>query len=180
MTIIDTIDIMGHPFIQCIHNTTIEITKDNYLTKKGTCILGIKASKAGRLTAASFLRLSKEGLTLEDAMNQVNEAQKKGVTETELLALSTKLFGVNSAAVGIILSSNRDKMAELTTEFERANGTLKDLTDIQLTSLSAKMDLLNSSWEKFIFSIENGQGAISNAFKKTIIEIGRASCRERV
>ena len=46
MTIIDTIDIMGHPFIQCIHNTTIEITKDNYLTKKGTCILGIKASKA--------------------------------------------------------------------------------------------------------------------------------------
>lgn len=46
MTIIDTIEIMGHPFIQCIHNTTIELTKDNYLTKKGTCILGIKASKA--------------------------------------------------------------------------------------------------------------------------------------
>jgi len=46
MTIIDTIEIMGHPFIQCIHNTTIELTKDNYLTKNGTCILGIKASKA--------------------------------------------------------------------------------------------------------------------------------------
>ena len=46
MTIIDTIEIMGHPFIQCIHKTTIELTKDNYLTKKGTCILGIKASKA--------------------------------------------------------------------------------------------------------------------------------------
>ena len=46
MTIIDTIEIMGHPFIQCIHNTTIELTKDNNLTKKGTCILGIKASKA--------------------------------------------------------------------------------------------------------------------------------------
>ena len=46
MTIIDRIEIMGHPFIQCIHNTTIELTKDNYLTKKGTCILGIKASKA--------------------------------------------------------------------------------------------------------------------------------------
>ena len=46
MTILDTIHATGHPFIQCSHSTTIELTKDDYLTKKGTCILGIKASKA--------------------------------------------------------------------------------------------------------------------------------------
>jgi hypothetical protein len=46
MTILDTINATGHPFIQCSHSTTIELTKDDYLTKKGTCILGIKASKA--------------------------------------------------------------------------------------------------------------------------------------
>ena len=46
MTILDTITAKGHPLIQCTHTTTIELTKDAYLTKNGTCILGIEASKA--------------------------------------------------------------------------------------------------------------------------------------
>ena len=44
--ILDTIHAFGHKNILCTHNTTIEITKDKHLTKKGNCILGIKSSKA--------------------------------------------------------------------------------------------------------------------------------------
>lgn len=46
MKILDTILAYGHPLVKCSHNTTIEITKEDYLTEKGSCILGIKASKA--------------------------------------------------------------------------------------------------------------------------------------
>ena len=46
MTLLDTINVIGHPLIQCTHTTTIELTKDSYLTENGTCILGIEASKA--------------------------------------------------------------------------------------------------------------------------------------
>ena len=46
MTLLDTITAKGHQLIQCTHTTTIELTKDTYLTKNGTCILGIEASKA--------------------------------------------------------------------------------------------------------------------------------------
>jgi len=46
MTILESITAKGHPLIQCTHTTTIELTKDTYLTKNGTCILGIEASKA--------------------------------------------------------------------------------------------------------------------------------------
>ncbi|HUW90673.1 MAG TPA: DUF371 domain-containing protein [Candidatus Nanopelagicaceae bacterium] len=46
MTILDTITAKGHTLIQCTHTTTIELTKDTYLTKNGTCILGIETSKA--------------------------------------------------------------------------------------------------------------------------------------
>ena len=46
MPVIEKIYAYGHNNISCTHNTTIEITKDNFLTKKGTCILGINASKA--------------------------------------------------------------------------------------------------------------------------------------
>jgi hypothetical protein len=45
MTILEQIDAFGHKNVKCSHSSTIEITKENYLTKKGTCILGIKASK---------------------------------------------------------------------------------------------------------------------------------------
>lgn len=44
--VLDKIKAHGHRNILCTHETTIELTKDNYLTKKGNCILGIKASKA--------------------------------------------------------------------------------------------------------------------------------------
>ena len=46
MNILDTILAYGHPLVKCSHNTTIEVTKEDYLTEKGSCILGIKASKA--------------------------------------------------------------------------------------------------------------------------------------
>lgn len=46
MTELEKVIAYGHEKILCTHNTTIEITKDNYLTERGTCILGINASKA--------------------------------------------------------------------------------------------------------------------------------------
>jgi len=46
MLIIEKIYAYGHSNIICTHNTTIELTKDKYVSKKGSCILGINASKA--------------------------------------------------------------------------------------------------------------------------------------
>lgn len=121
----------------------------------------IKAAKAGRLTASSFLRLAKKGLTLEDALDKINEAQSRGIKETKLLSLATNLFGVNSGAVGLILANNRDRVAELTKEFENAKGTLDTLTKQQLKSTDAKLKILDSTWEKFILTVDSGRGPIS-------------------
>jgi len=46
MTILESLIAFGHVNVTCIHNSTIEITKENYLTNKGTCVLGINSSKA--------------------------------------------------------------------------------------------------------------------------------------
>ncbi|MFX1570660.1 MAG: DUF371 domain-containing protein [Promethearchaeota archaeon] len=46
MVILETITAYGHENILCTHSTTIEITKEKSLTKKGNCIIGIGASKA--------------------------------------------------------------------------------------------------------------------------------------
>ena len=46
MTILEKIIAFGHVNVSCFHNSTIEITRENYLTDRGTCVLGINSSKA--------------------------------------------------------------------------------------------------------------------------------------
>lgn len=46
MAIIEKIYAYGHQNISCTHKTTIEITKDNSITNRATCILATNASKA--------------------------------------------------------------------------------------------------------------------------------------
>ncbi len=42
----DEIEFYGHPNVLATHRRSIEITKDDYLTREGNCIIGIKANKA--------------------------------------------------------------------------------------------------------------------------------------
>jgi hypothetical protein len=42
----DEVTFYGHPNIRSLHAKTIEITKDEHLTPRGDCIVGIKANKA--------------------------------------------------------------------------------------------------------------------------------------
>lgn len=42
----DEITFFGHPNVQSFHARTVEITKDEHLTLKGDCIIGVRASKA--------------------------------------------------------------------------------------------------------------------------------------
>lgn len=42
----DEVTFYGHPNVQSLHGKTIEITKDEHLTLRGDCIIGVRASKA--------------------------------------------------------------------------------------------------------------------------------------
>ncbi|MGC8910562.1 MAG: DUF371 domain-containing protein [Nitrososphaeria archaeon] len=42
----DVIMFYGHEHIRATHPTTFEITKENYVTPRGDCIIGINSSKA--------------------------------------------------------------------------------------------------------------------------------------
>ncbi len=36
----------GHPLVKATHYSTLEITKEDYLTERGTCIIAVKSEKA--------------------------------------------------------------------------------------------------------------------------------------
>ena len=42
----EEIAFFGHPNVQSFHARTVEITKEEYLTLKGDCIIGVRATKA--------------------------------------------------------------------------------------------------------------------------------------
>lgn len=46
MKVTEKIEAWGHPNITALHKTTFEITKDENLTGRGDCIIGVKANKA--------------------------------------------------------------------------------------------------------------------------------------
>jgi len=137
---------------------------------------GIKASRAGRLLNSSFSRLVKQGKSLDDALNEISQSNNK-------VATATNLFGGEAFTLGVILADNRDRTAELANEFDNlSEGSLKQLTDEQLKSLDAQLKILDSTWEKFLLNIENGEGVISKAFTgivgaitKTIERVDRLS-----
>jgi TP901 family phage tail tape measure protein len=129
---------------------------------------GLKAQQAGRVLGTSLQKLAIKGLTLTQALEQINQAQREGVKETELLAMANSLLGAEGAKIGIVLARNSE-IIDINAEAIRNNGgALDDLVNQQLESLDAKLLLLDASWEKLVISIDNGTGAISTFFKAGI------------
>ena len=73
----DIVYCRGHPLVLGSHPTTFEVTREDYLTKKGNCIIGIASDKGCSELSTSFkhviahddaillTRLSCDGVTVE-------------------------------------------------------------------------------------------------------------------
>ena len=57
---IEAFSAMGHALISATHNTTLEITREDHLTKRGTCIVAIRSDKGARDLSPQFKRLAKD------------------------------------------------------------------------------------------------------------------------
>jgi len=72
LTIIERIYAWGHENILCTHSSTIEITKDKSLTKKGDCIIGVNASKACNDLTLEIKNQMKSGKKFKVILNVEN------------------------------------------------------------------------------------------------------------
>ncbi len=48
LTVKDVVTAFGHPNITATHRTTFEVTKDEHLSLRGDCIIGVRADKSVR------------------------------------------------------------------------------------------------------------------------------------
>lgn len=63
----DEVTFYGHPNVQSLHAKTIEITKDEHLTLRGDCIIGVRANKA----CADLDETLKRKLRLNDSVVKI-------------------------------------------------------------------------------------------------------------
>lgn len=63
MKITEIIDAYGHENIRATHKTTLEVTKESTLTKRGDCVIAVGATKGAKDLSSEF----KEAMKRQDA-----------------------------------------------------------------------------------------------------------------
>ena len=120
---------------------------------------GIKAERAGRLLGSAQQKLAIEGKSLTDGLNEINIALADNLSEIDVLAIASDLFGKQSASLGIILAANTDLIDENADAIRNNGGALDDLVNEQLRSLDASFKILVSRWEEYILNTDKAEGA---------------------
>ena len=128
----------------------------------GTIIdTGTDASKAGTDLKTIYGKLAKQGLTLNEAYEKLDNSSNKVVT-------AMGLVGDRAFSSLITLSDNRDKVNDLTTAYNEAEGAAQDMANILKDELTYELDLAKSAWDGFVQSIDDGTGTITTTVRGTI------------
>lgn len=116
---------------------------------------GIDASTAGTGLRNMFLALKDSGLSMDEALAQINNSSDK-------LQTSFELFGKRGATLGVVLSENQESAKALTEELENSAGAAEEMADKQLNTLNGALDLLRSAWEGYILGVDGASGVSEN------------------
>ena len=122
---------------------------------------GLDASTAGTALRNIFLQLAKSGISWNDAMKELNQSTDKNKT-------AIKLFGIRSAAAGVILSETAGTVDKLTEAMLNAQGEALKMSKVMLDNVAGDVKIAQSAWEGFVLSIESGEGPISKAIRSII------------
>jgi len=98
--------IFGHPNISSSHKTTLEFAKDKELTKRGTCIVGVKADfslqEIQKLLKSRKIKIiiEKEEI-IADTNPEFNDKKEIVIRKTDFKSERTLGINANKAAVNL-------------------------------------------------------------------------------
>jgi len=129
---------------------------------------GIDASTAATALRNIFLELSKQGLTWEQAMTQINEATDKN-------AVAFELFGKRGATVATVLAGTALEADNLTESFNDVNGAAETMAITMQDNLTGDTTRLKSAWEGLTLSVGQSGNVFRGAvkfFQNLVLSIG--------
>ena len=107
---------------------------------------GMEASTMGTHLRKIFVELATKGISLDDAMLQINNSTNKVKTATEL-------FGKRAFAAGIILADNTTTTKRYGEEIDKAAGKSKEMADIMDSGTLGAMRRLKSQTEGLVIDL---------------------------
>jgi len=107
---------------------------------------GVDASTAGTALRNIFLDLAKEGMTMGEAMDKINNS-------TNPLAVSMELFGKRGATVATVLANNGKAIEELNQDFRDSQGEASRMAAIMDSGLGGSLRKLLSQLEGLAIQI---------------------------
>lgn len=120
---------------------------------------GLKGSIAGTGLSKTLIMLRKEGLTLEEGINKVNNSSDGLVTAIDLV-------GIVGAKTLQTLAANAPQIEKLNKKLENtkdgAQGAAEAMAKIKADNLAGDLTLLNSAWSGFLLGLEDGSGALND------------------
>ena len=123
---------------------------------------GIKGSRAGSGLSAALIELKKKGLTVDEAIVKVNNS-------TDGMMLAMELAGSTGGKALSILASKAPDIDKLTESLKESEGAAAAMAEVRLDNLAGDTTKLESAWEGFLLSIEDGEG-IFNTAARTLVQ----------
>lgn len=112
MRLLEEICAFGHKNIEAIHHSTLEVTTENFLTKRGDCIIGINADKSASSLGLQTKAFLKNDLSILKVVVEVDEQKDSfvchGSNRLTFLSNSSIVFRkskyVDDRTVGVFCS----------------------------------------------------------------------------
>ena len=121
----------------------------------------IKGSLAGTGLSKIFMELNKKGIDLKDALEQV-------ASSSNGLTTATKLVGSVGAKSLLNLAAKADDLDKLTESLKKSEGAAAAMAEVRLDNLAGDTTKLESAWEGFLLSIEDGEGILNTAARTLV------------
>jgi len=97
----------------------------------------------------------------DDLVKALRILSTEGVTLSDVLQLVDKR--ASSAFLGLL--ENVDALEEYQKELKNSSSAIDEMANIQLETLSGKLDIATNKWKSFVLEIDKGDGVISKSLK---------------
>ncbi|HDN17444.1 hypothetical protein B6U74_01670 [Candidatus Bathyarchaeota archaeon ex4484_205] len=129
---LEEIHAWGHPNVKATHSTTMEITKDSYLTKRGDCIIAVASNKSVSELATEIKEevWSGEKVIVEIECNGLKDvvtgygSPKLSLTDSKSIVIRRSSFICDRTLLIKADKAARDLRRELIKEIKKGNMVL--------------------------------------------------------
>lgn len=129
----------------------------------------LNAEVSGTALKNIFIELSDSGMTLNEALDEIQGSQNQ-------LSTANEIFGKKAAITALALANNRDRTKELTTELQVNKDVIDAMANEQMNTLAGATDQLGGAWEALMLSFKDSEGVLKTVvgwFTSAFDAIGR-------